>query len=141
MIILDTNIISELMRTDPEPAVLDWLRQQPMRELATTTITVAEINYGLARLAAGQRRRNLEKQFFSFLSHGLASRIFDFDQPAADIYGDIMIAREKAGRRLEGSDGLIAAIARSRNASIATRNVADFEGCGVAVVNPWKNPA
>jgi toxin FitB len=137
MIILDTNVLSELMRPSPELQVLDWLRRQPMTQLGTTTINIAEIKYGLARLPAGQRRRELEQRFFSFVSRGLGDRIFDFDQAAADVFGDIMVAREKAGRRLEGSDGLIVAIAKSCGAGIATRNIADFKGCGVDLTNPW----
>lgn len=137
MILLDTNVLSELMRVAPEPQLLNWLRNQPLPQLGTTTINIAEIKYGLARLPGGQRRRELEKKFFSFVSRGLADRIFDFDAAAADIFGDIMVAREKAGRRLEGYDGLILAIAKSRGASIATRNVADFAGCGVNIANPW----
>jgi toxin FitB len=137
MIMLDTNVLSELMRPGPEPQVLAWLRRQPMTQLGTTTINIAEVKYGLARLPAGQRRRDLEKRFFGFVSRGLDGRIFDFDQAAADVFGDIMVAREKAGRRLQGSDGLILAIAKSRGAGIATRNIAEFEGCAVDLTNPW----
>ena len=137
MIVLDTNVLSELMRAAPEPQVVNWLRNQPMPQLATTTVNVAEINYGLARLPEGRRRRELEQKFSSFLSRGLAGRIFDFDPVAADLFGDIMVAREKAGRRLEGYDGLILAIAKSHGAGIATRNVTDFDGCGVNITNPW----
>jgi toxin FitB len=113
MIILDTNVISELMRAKPEPLVLDWFRARPLREIATTTINVAEIRYGLARLPFGRRRRDLEIKFNSLASRGFANRVFDFDATAADAYGDLVVARERAGRRLEGFDGLIAAIAKS----------------------------
>jgi predicted nucleic acid-binding protein len=137
MIILDTNVLSELMRQTPAPQVLAWLRHQPMTELGTTTINIAEVKYGLARLPAGRRRRELEKRFFGFVSRGLGGRILDFDHAAADFYPDIIVVREKAGRRLQGSDGLILAAAKSRGAGIATRNTADFEGCGVSLINPW----
>jgi len=137
MILLDTNVISELMRAAPEPLVVNWLRNQPMPLLGTTAINVAEINHGLARIPNGRRRRELETKFSGFLSRGLAGRIFEFDSAAADLFGDIMATREKAGRRLEGYDGLILAIAKSHGAGIATRNVADFEGCGVNITNPW----
>jgi hypothetical protein len=137
MILLDTNVLSELMRTAPDPQALNWLRNQPMSQLGTTTINVAEIKYGLARLPNGRRRHELEKKFFNFVSRGLASRIFDFDSAAADLFGDIMVARERAGRRLEGYDGLILAIAKSHGAGIATRNVTDFDRCGVNITNPW----
>ncbi len=137
MILLDTNVLSELMRPGPEPRVLDWLRYRPLSELGTTTINVAEIKHGLARLPNGQRRRDLEKKLFGLMSRGLAGRVFDFDQASADIFGDIMVQRERSGRRLEGYDGLILAIAKSHGAEIATRNVSDFEGCGVTIINPW----
>jgi len=129
MILLDTNVLSELMRPAPEPAVLNWLRSQVVRDVGTTTINVAEIRYGLARLPTGQRRADLERRFAAFPARGLATRIFDFDGPAADAYGDLIVARERSGRPLEGFDGLIAAIARSRGYEIATRNVNDFTNC------------
>jgi toxin FitB len=140
MIILDTNVISEVMRVSPDPAVLDWLRAQPLVGLATTTITLAEIRYGLARLRFGRRRRDLETKFNSFVSRGLSDRAFAFDAAAAEAYGDIVVARERAGRRLEGFDGLIAAIAKSRGLAIATRDTPDFADCGIPVVSPWQMP-
>lgn len=138
MIILDTNIISEIMRPNPTPIVLEWLGTQPITELATTTVNLAEIKYGLARLAFGRRRTDLEKKFNSFVARGFGNRIFDFDGPAADAYGDMVVGRERTGRRLEGFDGLIAAIARSRALPIATRNKDDFERCGIHVLSPWE---
>jgi len=137
MIILDTNVISELMRAIPDPAVVGWLAAQPLPELATTTINLAEIRHGLARLPFGRRRRDLEMKFNSFALRGFANRILDFDTTAADVYGDLVVARERGGRRLEGFDGLIAAIAKSRALPIATRNTEDFEGCGIDTINPW----
>jgi predicted nucleic acid-binding protein len=141
MIILDTNVLSEAARHNPDPNVIDWLREQSLLDLATTTICVAELRYGIARLPVGQRRNALEKKLFAFLSRGIANRIFDFDLPAAEIYGDLVANRTRIGRPLEGFDGLIAAIARSRNAAIATRNVNDFDGCGIDLINPWSPPA
>ena len=138
MIILDTNVISEIMRPDPARSVLDWLDEQPITELATTTINLAEIRYGLARLRFGRRRTDLETRFDSFVGRGLASRVFDFDAAAANAYGDLVFAREQIGRPLDGFDGLIAAIARSRALPIATRNGSDFEGCGIEVLDPWR---
>ena len=137
MIILDTNVISELMRAIPDPAVVGWLAAQPLPELATTTINLAQIRHGLARLPFGRRRRDLEMKFNSFALRGFANRILDFDTTAADVYGDLVVARERGGRRLEGFDGLIAAIAKARGLPIATRNTEDFEGCGIDVKNPW----
>lgn len=137
MIILDTNVISELMRAKPEPVVVSWFRVRPLLEMATTTINLAEIRFGLARLPFGRRRRDLEVTFNSLAARGFANRVFDFDASAADVYGDLAVERERAGRRLEGFDGLIAAIAKSRGMPIATRNANDFAGCGIDLINPW----
>ena len=137
MIILDTNVISEVMRATPNPAVLGWLAAQPLLELATTTINLAEVRYGLARLPFGRRRRDLEIKFNSFALRGFGNRVLSFDATAADAYGDLVVAREHAGRRVEGFDGLIAAIAKSRGLPIATRNIDDFGGFGIAMINPW----
>jgi hypothetical protein len=136
VIILDTNVISELMRGDPDRLVAAWLDTQPVSKLATTTINLAEVKYGLACLLPG-RRHDLERRFDSFAAHGFASRVFDFDAAAADVYGDVAAARRRAGRPLGGFDGLIAAIARSRGLPIATRNVDDFVNCGLTLINPW----
>jgi predicted nucleic acid-binding protein len=137
MIILDTNVISELMRAKPEPIVLDWFRVRSLLEMATTTINLAEIRRGLAGLPFCRRRRELEMTFNSLVARGFGDRVFDFDASAADAYGDLAVERERAGRRLEGFDGLIAAIAKSRGLPIATRNADDFERCGIDVINPW----
>jgi predicted nucleic acid-binding protein len=137
MIILDTNVLSELMRQNPDPKVAAWLREQSILDLATTTISLAEIKYGTARLPPGQRRNAFEKQLFAFISRGFANRIYDFDQSAAEIYGDLAADRARISRRPEGFDGLIAAIALSRKTAIATRNISDFGGCGLEVLNPW----
>ena len=140
MIVLDTNVVSELMRPQPEPRVLAWLQTQPLQDLATTTITIAEIGVGLARLPESRRRFNLETKFHTFVARGLGPRVFGFDAAAASVYGELVATRERGGRPLNGFDGLIAAIARARDATVATRNVSDFEGCGVAVANPWNDP-
>jgi len=137
VIILDTNVISEVMRPTPNAAVAEWLRGRPLGELATTTVTVAETRYGLARLAPGRRRADLEAKFANFLGRGFANRIFSFDALAAEAYGELVAARERAGRRLDGFDGLIAAIARSRGFALATRDVEDFADCGIEVFAPW----
>ena len=141
MIILDTNVISEIMRPSPAPVVLEWLDAQPLLELATTTINVAEIRYGLARLTFGRRRTDLENKFNNFVARGFYNRIFEFDGVAADAYGDMVVERERTGRRPEGFDGLIAAIARSHALPVATRNKSDFERCGIEVLSPWEHTA
>jgi toxin FitB len=139
MIIIDTNVISELMRTAPEPAVLDWFRAHSLTELATTAINLAEIRRGLAGLPFGRRRHELEMTFHSLASRGFGDRVFDFDATAAEVFGDIVVAREWAGRRLEGFDGFIAAIAKSRGLPLATRNLADFADCGITLISPWQD--
>jgi predicted nucleic acid-binding protein len=139
MIILDTNIIAELMLARPKPEVLDWLNDQPLSDLSTTTINVAEIRYGLARLPPGHRRSDLDTRFRAFAARGFANRVFAFDSIAAEVYGELVAARERSGRPLEGFDGLIAAIARSRGLPVATRNVADFADGGITVICPWRD--
>lgn len=137
MIVLDTNLISELMRARPAAVVQEWFAARSLLELATTTISVAEIRHGLARLPFGRRRRDLESRFNTLVARGFEDRVFDFDFPAAEVYGDLAAARERAGRRLHGFDGLIAAIAKSRSLPVATRNTSDFTECGIDVINPW----
>jgi hypothetical protein len=141
MIVLDTNVIAELMRSNPDLRVERWLLAQPRFELATTTINLAEIRFGLARLPSGRRRRELELQFDSFAARGFADRVFDFDAPAAMVFGDLVASRQRTGRPIQGFDGLIAAIARSRGCSIATRDITDFAGCEILVIDPWSEAA
>jgi toxin FitB len=141
MIILDTKVISEVMLPSPSAAVLAWLRAMPIGELATTTICLAEIGYGLARSPFGHRRRECEALFSRYRSEIFESRIFAFDSLAADTYGELVAGRDRAGRPLVGPDGFIAAIAASRGLGIATRDVRGFEGCGIEVVNPWEAAA
>jgi predicted nucleic acid-binding protein len=138
MIIIDTNVISELMRTGPEPIVLEWFRTRSLSEIATTAINIAEIRHGLARLPLGQRRLGLEGSFNSLAARGFVDRVFDFDRAAADVFADLVVARERSGRRLAGFDALIAAIAKSQGLAIATRNTGDFAGCGIDLLNPWE---
>jgi predicted nucleic acid-binding protein len=137
MIILDTNVISEVMAPSPSPAVSVWMDAMPAFELATTTITIAEIKYGLARLPFGRRRGRLEVQLNNLVARAFGPRIFGFDILAADAYGELVAAREQSGRPFFGLDALIAAIASSRGLGVATRDVRGFEGCGLQVVNPW----
>src|ERR1700733_9798700 len=105
MIILDTNVISEAMRLSPSPGVMEWLAAQPPFDLATTTITIAEIGFGLARLPLGRRRAERESLFDRFLARSFGDRIFAFDRLAADAYGELIAARERSGRPLVGPDG------------------------------------
>jgi toxin FitB len=136
VIILDTNVVSELMRPAGNPAVLSWLRKTGEGDLATTTITVAEIEYGLARLPDGSRADALRTAAAS-LWESFATAILPFDVPAARHYGTLMAARERSGRPTSAFDAQIAAIAKVHSAKVATRNVADFQGLGLKLIDPW----
>jgi predicted nucleic acid-binding protein len=138
MILLDTAVIAEIVRPAPAAAVLEWLDARPPSELATTAISVAQIRCALARLGLGRRRADLETRFDNFISRGFPGRVFEFDAPAAAVYGDLAVTRERLGRPLAGFDGLIAAIARSRALAIATRDPRDFEDCGIEAISPWE---
>jgi toxin FitB len=137
MFILDTNVVSELMKPAPHAGVLHWMQGQPLDQLAVTAVTVAEILYGLDRLPEGQRRAGLTAQFQAFLTRGFTHRVLPFDLRAAEAYAPLKGARDRAGRPLDGYDAMIGAIARIHGAGVVTRNVADFTECGVTVVNPW----
>jgi predicted nucleic acid-binding protein len=138
VIILDTNVTSELMRAQPEPAVMAWLAAQLATELFSTVITVAEISYGLERLPRGRRRRSLEQSYQS-LFVGMADHILPFDVDASLLYGPLVAAKERVGAVIDPMDAQIACIAACRGAMIATRNERDFADCGVQLVNPWRH--
>ena len=137
MIILDTNIVSELMREQPSPSVTEWIQSFDPNQFTITAITVAEIMRGLAHIPEGKRRRKLEQSFYGFIHDAFSSKILAFDEQAALLYGDISAAREKKGLSVDPVDLMITAIAKYHNATIATRNVKDFEACGVKLINPW----
>ena len=139
MIILDTNILSELMRPQPSEIVTRWVSRQPAPSLFITTITQAEIWYGLALLPSGQRRTVLEKTIELMFAEDFNQRVLSFDTAAARTYAAITARRHSAGRPIGQSDAQIAAIALSYGAVVATRNVTDFEGCGMTVSNPWSD--
>jgi toxin FitB len=138
MIMLDTNVISEFMRKVPEHKVQDWFGRQRLFELAVSAITVAEIMRGLSRLPAGKRRTMLVESFDGFMEETFKEGVIPFDEAAARVYGPMAASREKAGFNTDTVDLMIAASARSRSASVATRNVRDFEDCGVVIINPWE---
>ncbi len=140
MIILDTNVISELLSPSPSTLVIEWLSAQPPMSVFTTAVTEAEILYGLRLLPQGRRRRDLEEAIMPIFAEDLSGRVLPFDREAADIYATIVTDRRSAGRPMSQFDAQIAAIALSRGASVATRNVSDFEGIDLAIVNPWKAP-
>jgi predicted nucleic acid-binding protein len=137
MIILDTNVLSELMRPKPSPRVLAWVARQPAAELCTTSITEAEILYGIELLIKSKRRDGLLKAADAMFAEDLADRIFGFESEAARVFSKIAAHRRAVGKPISHADAQIAAIAKVRGAKLATRNVADFEDCGLDVVDPW----
>jgi predicted nucleic acid-binding protein len=138
VIILDTNVISEVLRPVPSKSVLTWLAAQQVDDVFTTSITLAETLFGLARLPSSKRRTELSTAVEKIFDQGFPRRILPFDVEAARAYATLVAARSAAGRTIPQSDAMIAAIARSLHASVATRNTRDFEGCGIRLVNPWK---
>lgn len=139
MIILDTNVISELMRETPHEKVKQWISTQNPLQLALTTIAIAEIQRGLTRLSKGKRRTKLESHFSKFVSEAFSGRIFSFDENAALTYGSLAAQREAKGLHADPVDIMIASIAKNLGATIATRNTSDFEGCGLKLINPWQS--
>jgi predicted nucleic acid-binding protein len=141
LIILDTNVVSEFMASPPAGLVLNWLNAQDTTSLYLSTITIAEIGFGLSAMSAGKRRRLLSEHFERFVATAFDQRILSFDENAARIYGDILGHRQKIGRPMSSFDGQIAAIARSKGFAVATRNVKDFEDCEIVLINPFSKPA
>ena len=139
MIVLDTNVVSELMRPDPTSNVVDWVAGQAAPNLYLSTISEAELRYGVEILPAGERRNRLLEEVEGMLREDFAGRILPFDSAASQAYAVIAAARRAAGRPINHADCQIAAIARCRGASVATRAVDDFEGSGIEVINPWAN--
>jgi predicted nucleic acid-binding protein len=138
MIILDTNIISELMKHTPSPKVVKWIDQQDSIELYITTITVAEISYGINALPRGNRRQLLEHAFNKLIDIAFKHRILFFDENSAHQYGKLMGHRKRLGKPLSILDGQIAAIACAQSKTLATRNTRDFIECGLELANPFE---
>jgi len=137
MIILDTNVLAELMRPKPTPGVVAWIAKQPATEFFTTSITEAEIFYGIELLTKGKRRDGLLTAAEAMFAEDLAGRIFGFESGAARAFSKIGAQRRALGRPISHADAQIAAIAQVRGAKLATRNVTDFADCGLDVVDPW----
>ena len=137
MSILDTNVLSALMRATPDAEVIGWLDQQPMQSVWITTITLFEARFGLALLAPGRRRREIEKAFALVLNEDLEGRVLEFDQLAAESAAVLAADRRHAGRTIDFRDTLIAGIVLARRATLATRNRKHFEDLSVPVINPW----
>lgn len=137
MIVLDTNVISELMKPRPSGTVLAWMDNQDPVALYITTVTIAEISCGIQALLKGRRRAALERSFGQAVDEGFQHRVLPLDQEAAYQYGQIMAARKAAGKPLSVCDGQIAAITLSRGFVLATRNTRDFSNCGLELINPF----
>ena len=135
MFVIDTNVASELMK--PAPAVAGWIAARDAEELFLTAVSEAELLYGVAILPAGRRRQTLETAMTRWLDRGFADRILPFDSAAASAYAEIAADRRRAGRPIGEADCQIAAISRCRGAALVTRNIRDFEGAGIDVVDPW----
>jgi len=137
MFLIDTNVISELMRATPAPSVLNWFSTQDPSTLYLSAVTEAELRTGIAILPAGQRREGLKAALDATLAVDFEGRILPFDTDAAKTYAEIAAGRRSSGRPIPDADCQIAAIARAAGMPVATRNTRDFEGCGVDVINPW----
>lgn len=136
MIILDTNVLSALMRQTPDKDVIAWLDRQPRTSVWTTAVTILEVRFGLQILPAG-KRRTLLIQAFEVALDTIGKRVAPFDVAAAQQAGDLMASRQKKGRPVELRDTMIAGIVLAHNATIATRNTTHFDDISASVVNPW----
>lgn len=139
MILLDTNVLSALMRSEPEAIVVDWVDAQPSESIWTTSVTVFEIRTGLELLPSSRRSRHLEAAFERVLSEDLDQRVLAFDVAAADAAGALVARRQRAGKAVEIRDAQIAGIALARKAPVATRNVRHFTDLGVRLIDPWSS--
>jgi predicted nucleic acid-binding protein len=138
VIVLDTNVISELTRHAPAPEVISWLDALAATDVATTAITAAELLPGVAWRPGGRRKTELKAAVDGLLREDLSGRVLSFDEPAAHRYADIVSGRERLGRPIGAADAQIAAICRAVDATLATRNTDDFEQTGIELINPWK---
>lgn len=136
LVVLDTNVVSELMRAAPDPRVQEWARGLPPAMVYTTSVTAAEVRYGIARLPAG-RRKGLLLDAAADVFDALADRVLPFDAAAAGHYADIVVQRKQAGSPISAFDAQIASICRLSTASLATRNTDDFRDLDLDLVDPW----
>jgi predicted nucleic acid-binding protein len=137
LILLDTNVVSEVMRGSPDPRVVAWLDAQPSQEVFLSSITIAEIRYGLGLLDQGARRRSLTQRVDRFIELGFENRVLAFDDRCAHAYSELMAARQRQGRPMSMADGQIASIAATHHLEIATRDRTGFAGLGIGLLDPW----
>jgi predicted nucleic acid-binding protein len=140
LIVLDTNVIAELMRPRPEPKVVAWADRLAPGTAGLTSMNEAEILHGIARLPEGHRREALQQSWDTLLPALFHERVWAFDREAAHWYAEVLRQRERLGRPMTTADAVIAATTLSRGAQLATRHVADFEGIGIDLINPWQSP-
>ncbi len=138
MILLDTNVLSELIRPEPDERVTQLLDSLDAAAVATTAITAAELLYGVARLPAGRRKKRLSEAIHGLIEEDLDGRVEAFDATAATHYADLLSDRERAGRPISAADAQIAAICRKLRATLATRNTGDFKDTGIELLDPWQ---
>ncbi len=141
MIILDTNVLSALMRPLPDVKVVAWLNQQPAQSVWITAITVFEAHFGIELLTPGRRRQEIERAFTKVLREDLEGRVLDFDAASAEQAATLAAERRRVGRQVDVRDTQIAGIALARHGTIATRNTQHFEDVSVPVINPWVHDA
>lgn len=141
MIVIDTDVVSAIMAPMPPRSVIEWLNRQLTHTLYLSTITIAAVGYGLRIMPDGKRRRSLEARFESFVAEAFDQRILGFDEKAAQEYPAVMAHRKTIGRPLGVPDGQIASIARANRFAVATRNVRDFEECGLDLIDPFEADA
>lgn len=137
MIVLDTSVLSEGLKPRPSSAVMDWMRGEPLESAFMTSISEGELLFGIALLPEGKRRDALEGAVARLLSERFAGRILPFDRAAAREFAEIAAGRRRIGKPISEPDARIAAITRSRRATLATRNISDFLDCGIELVDPW----
>jgi predicted nucleic acid-binding protein len=137
MIVLDTNVVSETMRLTPNPAVIDWLNRQDLQTLWLTSVSLAELRFGIARLDAGRSKANLSMRLEQMLDQVFQGRIVAFDASSAQAFADRMAIARRNGHAVGFQDGLIAACTAARGFSVATRDTSPFAAMGLPVINPW----
>jgi predicted nucleic acid-binding protein len=138
MILLDTNVVSELMRLRPEPTVSLWLKGIPREECWTSSVVVAELLSGIESMPSGRKQRALREAIDGMIAEDFSGQILSFDLDSARRYGQILSARQRIGRPISQLDAQIAAIAQAHKAILATRNTRDFEHCGIELADPWR---
>ncbi len=139
MIILDTNVISEPLRQSPKSRVIEWIDAQALETLYLSTITVAELRFGMAMLPAGKRRERLQQDLEKQILPIFAGRVLPFDMPASQAYSELMAKARAVGLAISAADGYIAAIAATNGMMVATRDIRPFEAAGIDVINPWES--